>query len=213
MNDAELLLKLLEADDFVHAERVAEFMEEGGVEVFIRSTHEIGGMLGTPGSAFVLEVAKDQEAEALGLLATFKANQAEDADAAAAPEREVATAAKVRGKISNIEAYRVASVISLLVALIAIALVVLQGADLPLAVFGAAIFDFLIWRRFTDPELSLVSAKKVRLFALVRAVLGLVISVGAVASGSSVAWLQLIVFAYVGFLYLKPLAASADQQP
>ncbi|MBX7113617.1 MAG: hypothetical protein K1X64_04720 [Myxococcaceae bacterium] len=208
MNDAELLVKLIEADDFVHAERVAEFMETGGIEVFIRSTHEIGGMLGAPGNAFILEVSKVQEAEARQLLAAFKASSIEERDAAVEPEREVASTEKTRVTISNIKAYQVASVISLLSGLITIALGVSQKAGLPIGVFGAAIVDFLIWRRFTAPELSLVSAKNVRLFALLRTVLSLVISVGAVASGLSTGGGQLIVFAYVGFLYLKPLVTS-----
>jgi hypothetical protein len=208
----EALVKLIEVDDFVRAERVAEFLEAGGVEVFTRSTHEVGGILGAPGSTYVVEVAQSKEGEARRLLESFEANEIGEPEAASEPgDDSPAPAApeKAPGVIANLAAYQRASTIILGISAISIAIGVLTGASLPIIVFGSAVFDVLIWRRFGDPELSLASAKKVRFFALSRVVLGAALALAVAVSGGGIfGWLQLAALAYVAFLYFQPLVVA-----
>lgn len=213
MNDTGSLVKLMEANDFVHAERVADFLEAAGIEANIRANEQFGGMLGAPGTSYVIEVSQDREAEAQQLLQSFPPAGSEPLLTPSESAPEEPAAHQLPGEISGIGPYRGASMLILLVSFAGVGVGVLQGTGVPVGVFASVIFDFLIWRRFTDPKLTLASAKKVRLFALTRLVIGFIISGVAVADGSHLAWLPLLLIAYAGFLFLQPLAETASAQP
>lgn len=204
VGSSERLVKLTETDDFVRAERLAEALEAGGVQVSIRPTQELSGILGAPGMAFAIEVPEAAQEEALRLLAAFEAAGAEPA---AERGEDVPAGEPLAASLPGLDAYRSASIIGLVLSVLGLAVAVLTPeAAPPVTAFGAAIVDFLIWRRFSDPELSVVSARRVRFFALGRVVLGGLVTLGGtVAGGGAAAWVGLVVLVYLARQYSRPL--------
>jgi hypothetical protein len=203
------LVKLIEADDAMQAERLADHLEAAGITVSARTTSD--GVMGSLGMSFVLEVTKAQEAEALKALASFQSEEragvppAPDApDAKEAPPETLSPDARA--------AYQRASTVILGLSVVLIALNVLaRRGPLPAQVFGSAIFDLLIWRRFSDAQLSLSTAKKVRFFALSRLVFGAVVVAVLVFDGRPLEAFQLVLLAYAAFLYSRaPVAPPAE---
>lgn len=204
------LVTLVEVDDFAQADRLAEFLEAGGVEVFARSTQDLGGILGTPGSSYVLEVAQSSEVEARRLLESFRANAALDAE----KSDEGASPTRTPASVTNVGAHRRAATMTLVFSVVAVAIGALVGKANPVVVYGAAVFDFLIWRRFSDPELTLASARRVRLFALLRVGTGAVMTfVLAMGGLGAIAWMQFVVLVFVGVLYSQPLEVASSDEP
>ncbi|MFT3713662.1 MAG: hypothetical protein QM817_38885 [Archangium sp.] len=201
-------IKLLEIDDSMKAERLVDFLENEKVDVSAREATV--GPLGGLGTTWVIDVAKSDEAKALELLAAFEkddtAPQFEESAKPSEPEPTEMLSADSTAR------YRRASIAVLGLSVVSIILRALSHVPIPFGIFLSCVFDFLIWRRFSD-TVPLSTARKVRFFALSRVVIGVVVSVAATLQGTVLEALQLLVLAFAAALYFGAPVPAANVTP
>jgi hypothetical protein len=194
------LVRLLQTDDLVLAERVADFLESEGIEVFTRASHEMGGLLGSPGVRCIVEVSQNQVAQAQEMLKTFDKPETSE-------ETALSPASSTPG-IQTLSVYQLAASIHLGFDLVVLVIATLQDQLFRLMLIRDVIFDCIIWVSFRSTDLSFSTAKRLRIFALFRVAVGIPLALFTVPDVGLVALAPLAVLAYVGFLYSRPVVAS-----
>jgi hypothetical protein len=193
---------LVRTTDILEVESSLDALHAAGIEALERAENSVGGILGSTGQEFLIEVDIRDLPRAAQVLEQGRKELAEqntEAMAAAPAEPEAQEEQAPRAYPAALAAWRLASKAALLLSSLLLVLRYVAGFRSPLQFFGAVVFDFLIWRAFTGAELSEAGARRLRSFGLMRGLIGSLVTIAFAIGGPPSNWLavgaQLVIVA------------------